>query len=172
MRKHSPMTCVYCGHPATTYDHVIPRCLLEKPFPLNLPTVPSCQPCNEAYSRDEQYFLAVMAQAGCASSLQSKIEDGGVVDRMLQRERSAGLNAHFLKNMGMAEDGRVFITPDEARIANITQKVAFGLYYHRYTPQVIPSLEAFLALKPIHASDRDNFIVTMAHTERLRPRPW
>ncbi|WP_143002966.1 hypothetical protein [Nitrosospira sp. Nsp1] len=114
--------------------------------------------------------MAVMAQASCAPSLQSKVEDGGVVDRMLQR--SGGLDAHFLENMGVAKNSRVFVIPDEIRIANIVQKVAFGLYCHRYTPKTIPSLNAFLALKPIHDSDRGNFIFMMAHTERFRPRPW
>jgi len=164
------LNCAYCGKQATTKDHVIPRCLLEKPFPSNLPTVPSCRPCNEAYSRDEQYFLALMAQAGFVPSLQRKVERGGSVDRML--ERSLGLDAHFIDSMVVADDGRVAITPNETRIANITRKTAFGLYCHRYRPLVIPPVEQFLALKPVHDLDSTNFIFAMAHNERFRPRPW
>lgn len=164
------LRCVYCGKPATTKDHVIPRCLLEKPFPPNLPTVPSCKPCNEAYSRDEQYFLALMAQAGFVPSLQQKVEEGGSVDRML--ERSAGLDAHFIDSLVVTGDGQVTITPDETRIANVTRKAAFGLYCHRYMPLAIPPVDQFLALKPVHDLDSTNFIFVMAHNERLRPRPW
>jgi hypothetical protein len=166
----SPLSCVYCGKQATTKDHVIPRCLLEKPFPPNIPTVPSCRPCNEAYSRDEQYFLAVMAQAGSVPSLQQKVEIGGSVDRML--ERSAGLDAHFIDSMVVTDDGRVAITPDESRVANVTRKMAFGLYCHRYLPLAIPPVDQFLGLKPVHDLDSTNFIFVMAHNERFRPRPW
>jgi hypothetical protein len=164
------LSCVYCGRPATTKDHVIPRCLLERPYPPNIPTVPSCRTCNEGYSADEEYFLAVMAQSGFVPSLMQKVEEGGVVDRML--ERSAGLDAHFAASMNVGDDGRIFIIPDESRVARITRKVAFGLYCHRYTPNVIPPLNDFLVLKPVHDIDNTNFIFVMAHNERFKPRPW
>ena len=42
-----PQLCVYCWkNPATTDDHVIPRCLFIPPLPSNMPTVPACQECN------------------------------------------------------------------------------------------------------------------------------
>jgi hypothetical protein len=164
------LSCVYCGRLATTKDHVIPRCLLEKPFPPNLPTVPSCRPCNEAYSKDEEYFLAIMALSSFVPSLIDKVEKGGIVYRML--ERSAGLDAHFTSAMNVRADGHVFIVPDETRIARITQKIAFGLYCHRYAPKTIPAISNFLALKPVHDPDSNNFIVVMAHNEKFRPRPW
>jgi hypothetical protein len=164
------LSCVYCGKQATTKDHVIPRCLLEKPFPPNLPTVPSCRTCNEGYSEDEAYFLAVLAQTGFVASLRQKMDEGGSVDRML--ERSPGLDALFAQSMAVSEDGRVVIQPDESRIGRITRKVAFGLYCHRYTPRTIPPIDEFLALKPMHNLDNMNFIVMMAHNERFRPRRW
>jgi hypothetical protein len=98
------------------------------------------------------------------------VKEGGIVDRML--ERSVGLDTHFARSMKVSEDGRVFITPDESRIASVTRKVAFGLYCHRYTPEVIPTLNDFLALKPVHDLDNTNFIFVMAHNERFRARPW
>jgi hypothetical protein len=164
------LSCVYCPQEATTRDHVIPRCLLERPYPPNLPTVPSCKQCNEGFSGDEEYFLAVMAQTGFEPSLMSKVGEGGVVDRMLTR--SAGLDAHFVESSHVAEDGRVFIVPDETRIANVARKVAFGLFCHRYTPDVLPDLHDFLALKPVHNLDNSNFIFVMIHNERFRPRRW
>ncbi len=166
----APLSCVYCGRKATTSDHVIPRCLLEKPYPPNLLTVPSCRDCNAGFSQDEEYFLAVMAQSGFVPTLMSKVDEGGVVDRMLQK--STGLDVHFENSMRFAEDGRVFITPDETRIANITRKVAFGLYFHRYTPKAAPSLDDFFAIKSIHNLDNTNFIVAMTHTDKFQPRRW
>ena len=31
--------CIHCGAPAETRDHVPSRCLLERPYPENLPAV-------------------------------------------------------------------------------------------------------------------------------------
>jgi hypothetical protein len=128
--------CVYCGAEATTVDHVIARCLLEKPYPPNLKTLPSCRPCNEAYAKDEEYFLAVLAQSGCAPSLESKVAEGGVVDRMLTRHPA--LDQHFQDIMKVSEDGKVYICPDEGRIGKVALKAAFGLFIHRYKPYSSP----------------------------------
>lgn len=45
--KHLPK-CTYCNEPATTRDHVPPRCLL----PFNEKTVPACRRCNSGILRD------------------------------------------------------------------------------------------------------------------------
>lgn len=151
---------------------MIPRCLLEKPHlpNINIPTVPSCRACNEGFPKDEEYFLTVTPLAGFAPSLKRKVDKDGVVDRMLQR--GVGLDAHFAESIRVAEDGRVFITPDERRIANVTRKTAFGLYCHRYTPKTPPAMDSLLALKPVHGLDNTNFIVAMAHTEKFQRRRW
>ncbi|MCC6486910.1 MAG: hypothetical protein IT364_05360 [Candidatus Hydrogenedentes bacterium] len=164
------LKCVYCAEVATTNDHVIARCLLEKPYPPDLKTVPSCRACNAAYKADEEYLLAIMAQAGFVPSLMSKVEKDGIVDRMLQG--SSGLDARIINSLRVADDGRVYMTPEEVRIANVARKVAFGLYCHRYTPKKLPSLADFFALEPLHNEDDKNFIVVLAHTERFQPRRW
>ena len=130
----------------------MPRCLLEKPYPPNLLTIPSCRECNTGFKQDEEYFLAVMAQSGLVSTLTSKVDENRVVDRMLQQ--SPGLDSLIIDALHVAEDGRsVYITPNEVRLANVTRKVAFGLYCCRYTPKTLPSLDDFFALKPIHGGD-------------------
>jgi hypothetical protein len=164
------LSCVYCGEEATTSDHVIPRCLLEKPYPSNLPTVPSCADCNNGYSKDEEYFLAAMAQSGSVPSLLKKVEEGGVVDRMLSR--SIGLYFSFLPASHVNNDGRIYITPDVQRMANVAQKIAFGLFITRYRPRVTPPRDSFFALKPMHDQDTSNLIMAMAHTEKFTPRRW
>jgi hypothetical protein len=166
----SPRTCLYCGAPGPEKDHVIPRCLLEKPYPRNLLTVASCARCNRSYSKDEEYFLAIMAQTGFVSSLRDKVSQGGVVDRMLHR--SAGLEQLFLNSLSVADGGGVAMIPDEVRIANVTRKIAFGLFWHRYKPRTRPDLVDFLALKPLHAMDENNFMLMLAHNERFAPKRW
>ena len=110
--------CSYCLREATTKDHVVPRCLLEKPYPPNLLTIPSCCECNTGFKQDEEYFLAVMAQSGFAPTLMSKVDENRAVDRMLQK--SPGLDTLIQGSLHAAEDGRVYITPDEVRIAKVS----------------------------------------------------
>ena len=164
------MRCSYCFGEATTRDHVIARCLLEKPYPPNLLTIPSCRECNSRFKRDEEYFLAVMATSGFVPTLVSKVDTDGVVDRMLWK--SPGLDSLLQRSLDVTARGDVYITPDEIRIANVARKVAFGLYSHRYSPAIQPHLDHFFALKPIHDRDNGNFIAAMAHTEKFRPRRW
>ena len=81
--------CSYCPRKATATDHVVPRWLLEKPYPPDLLIIPSCSECNRGFKHDEEYFLATMAQSGFAPTLMSKVDEGGVVDRILQKSLAA-----------------------------------------------------------------------------------
>ncbi len=148
----------------------MPRCLLEKPYPVNLLTIPSCYECNASFKHDEEYFLAVMAQSGSAPTLMSKVEENRAVDRMLQK--SPGLDSLIQGSLRATEDGRMYITPNQVRISKVARKVAFGLYRHRYAPKTLPSMGDFFALKSMHERDDNNFIVVMAHTEKFQPRRW
>lgn len=170
MRKKKTKACVYCGSAAGSVDHVIARCLLEKPYPTNLLTVPACEECNRDYGSDEEYFLALMAQTGFVPTLMEKVDESGSVDRMLQH--SEGLDTHFQEAMSVDETGRVRIKPNESRVAKVARKVAFGLFLHRYKPRRLPKLQDFFVVKPMHDRDPENFIVALAYTERFQPRRW
>ena len=52
--------CTYCGGEPETRDHVPSKILLDKPFPENLPVVPSCDKCNHDFSKDEEYFACLI----------------------------------------------------------------------------------------------------------------
>ena len=49
--------CIFCSSVADTREHIIPRCFLNKPYPNNLPTLPSCRKCNNSFSLDEEYVM-------------------------------------------------------------------------------------------------------------------
>jgi len=97
------LSCVYCEsrpHQRTRHGQVS----AGKTFSAHLPTVPSCRPCNEAYSKDEEYFLAVIAQSGFVPSLPEKIK------RRRARRPHAGTKRRArcaLRSVDdVAEDGR------------------------------------------------------------------
>jgi hypothetical protein len=60
-RSKPNRTCVYCGEPATTKDHVPPRGLFLDPPPRNLITVPACLRCNNSASTDDELFRIVVS---------------------------------------------------------------------------------------------------------------
>jgi hypothetical protein len=61
--------CLHCGRSLldahVSRDHVPSKALLKEPYPENLSNVPVCKPCNESFSRDEEYFVALL---GCVLS--------------------------------------------------------------------------------------------------------
>lgn len=123
--------CVYCGALATTRDHVPPRLLLERPFPPNLRTVPSCLDCNRGASKDEEYFLALIAYASSSPHLAAKLEPGGTIDRAFTR--SPKLEMRYLEAMGVDEEtGKPYINAQLPRVETVVKKIAIGLFAIRY----------------------------------------
>lgn len=169
MNKQS---CIYCGSKATTRDHVPPRLLLERPFPKNLHTVPSCLDCNRGASKDEEYFLALIAQVSQSPNITAKLEPGGTLDRAFTR--SPALEQRFLDAIGIDENtGQPFIHPELPRVARIVKKIALGLFELKY--KWSPPLEAahFANLFPSETQDArplPYFLATF--TERFNPKRW
>lgn len=74
-RQHTLRPCTYCGKLAhLTSDHVPPRCLF--PPGTRLVTVPVCLACNNAASKDDEYFRAAVA-------LRIEVENNPVVNELL-----------------------------------------------------------------------------------------
>jgi hypothetical protein len=129
-RKGVDQFCLYCGRPADTREHVPPKALLEKPWPIDLRTVPACGPCNRSWSLDEEYLAVVLAHVGDVPHHAAKIEDGGTVDRALQS--SPNLEDRIIRSLSVNADGRVLFRPEIERIAAVVEKVAFGLHALKY----------------------------------------
>ena len=70
--------CVFCGGVADTTDHTPPKCLLERPYPADLMTVPACENCNSGFSRDEAFLKAVLAHVSFEEDLIQSKRDGDV----------------------------------------------------------------------------------------------
>jgi len=59
--------CVHCAGGTETRDHCPSRMLLDKPYPENLPFLPSCTSCNRGFSLDEEYFACLVECARTGS---------------------------------------------------------------------------------------------------------
>lgn len=58
--RKTNMTCVFCASHAQTREHTPSKVFLSKPYPEDLPVVPSCRECNNAFSSDELYMFIVL----------------------------------------------------------------------------------------------------------------
>ncbi|MFC9540758.1 hypothetical protein ACFTQ7_12830 [Lysinibacillus sp. NPDC056959] len=52
-RKNRYTECIYCSKESHTREHVPSKVFLQKPFPDDLPTLPACYECNNAFSKKE-----------------------------------------------------------------------------------------------------------------------
>lgn len=120
------MRCVYCGKDAgETKDHVPPKCLLPKPFPANLLTVPSCITCNGGLSKDEEYFRLMIVGLMCHTPEADLLFDGPVSRSM---DRNAKMEDLMFGSLRPA-DTAVILDVDYPRIFRVAEKIARGLEF-------------------------------------------
>lgn len=136
-------SCYYCGKPATSVEHVPPKCLFPAQkdvaggdYRTNLITVPSCTEHNLGKSKDDEFLMlcltAVVGNNGLAFlQTQTKIR------RALERTDARLLHAAMPKRREAT-----LVTPDGSRFpilvgtANLPrlycalEHVARGLHYH------------------------------------------
>lgn len=114
--------CIYCGGFADTRDHVPSKCLLEQPFPDNLPVVGCCYSCNQDFSKDEQYFVCLIESALCGSTDPEKIKRPSVA-RIMQTSPKL---RQRIENSKIEVDGQIAFIPEIERINNVLLKLARG----------------------------------------------
>ena len=114
--------CIYCGGTAETRDHVPSRCLLEKPYPTNLPVVGCCDTCNQSFSLDEEYLVCLVESVLCGSTDPDDIKRPSVARKM---RKSPALRAR-IEQSRTVQDGQDAFVPEWDRIANVMLKLARG----------------------------------------------
>jgi len=144
--------CIYCAQgPATTLDHVVPRCLFGTPPSPNLVTVPACDGCNGRKSTDDTFLRDYLTAdlAGNDHPTAAAIFDSKV-KRSIKRNQSelanvvrrGPMNRLSLRTpAGLYMGEAVEVPLPDGRIASILFQMARGLYFDsRKTalPQEIP----------------------------------
>lgn len=158
--------CVHCGSLAITRDHIIADTILERPLPVNALTVPSCLGCNGRFSKDEQYFTAVLGMIGHTPAIERRIEEGADIYRTL--ERCSKLDDRLVSSvLYLPELGAPPILQiEEDRLASLFRKMAFGLFLATYRPKTVPRLGAFKPLRLREAGSLQRSNVTQAFCQR------
>jgi hypothetical protein len=165
------MYCFYCGGKKQSMDHTPSKNLLEKPYPDNLLTIPSCKKCNGSFSEDEEYFLNVLVEISTNPKLLSKKSEGGKIYKA--RERSKGLRKLIQDSLVQGDDGMIYFNSDTNRIKRVIEKNAFGLYFHKY--KRLAKLDSFncSGFYPFNVREtRPAKIFMLTYTERFRLKKW
>jgi hypothetical protein len=154
--------CAYCGGVADTRDHAPPRCLLRRPLPACILTVPACVHCNAGSSFHENVFKAILCMTSHQPELIAERQSGGRVDRALARDR----RLRDLIHSCLTSDGRCDLTAEAlACVDRVLKKTVQGLFFGLY--------EQFLPADQVNsiiiASQID--VTPEQLVERVRPTP-
>lgn len=115
--------CTYCGeNEPTTRDHVPSRVLLDKPYPDNLPVVPSCRKCNESFSMDEEYFVCLLECSRKGTTEIAEIGREKVKNILIRKEK---LHERLISSM-LKKDSDIFFEIESKRFTNVILKLARG----------------------------------------------
>lgn len=171
MAVRSKNHCIYCGQFADTKDHVPLKCLFEKPYPPNLLTVPSCQLCNQSFSKDEEYFINILSEIATNRTLRQKLEVGGSIYNARIRRPKLGERIDRSKTEG--ENKIIYITPEFERLALIVEKISRGLYMIKYKKGSPVHTFNCIGIYPFNIEDQrpaDIFLLT--YSEKFKSKRW
>ncbi len=131
--------CVYCGSQENlTAEHAPPRAIFLTPRPSDLITVPACEACNRAGSKDAEYFKTCVClnRDGKASATVQALKP--TVFKALNRTEAERFARALLGNLEKAKDGFV-LNVDMKRIHAVIEQTVRCLYLHE-TGERIPQV--------------------------------
>lgn len=154
--------CVYCAGLADTNDHAPPRCLLRKPLPANLITLPACRKCNSGFSFDENVVRSILTLVSTHPTLIEEQQPGGRLRRALDRDPKL----RALVDRSRQGDGNYALTPEvRSSFEGVFQKTVQGLYYGLYE-RLVPAQDVQLLRIENHRLISPNDLII-----ELRPSP-
>jgi hypothetical protein len=114
--------CVHCGNETDTRDHVPSKVFLDEPYPENLPVIFSCDRCNNALSKNEDYVACLIECVKMGSVNWEEMERqkiGGVL------KHSPALTTRLANTIGKTKTTDVF-NIEKHRISTVLLKLARG----------------------------------------------
>ena len=138
--------CVFCGFKPNTRDHVPSKVLLDEPYPINLPVVPSCDKCNNSFSIDEPYLACFVECASCDSfDLEQLTRDK--IRKILSEKLN--LKNDLINCRKTSFNNDVWWQPDEIRVENVLLKLAKGHVAYEYS-EIMVDKSSSLIFKAIN----------------------
>lgn len=114
---------MFCGKAPGTADHCPSKVLLDKPYPLNLPTVTACAKCNRSFSLDEEFVACLIECVSCCS-VDPECLSRKSIGKILTR--SPKLAAKIQALLAHAVDGPRLWEESLERVKRVVLKLARG----------------------------------------------
>ncbi len=135
--------CVYCGKFRTiTDDHIPPKNIFSKPRrPNNLITVPCCNICNGAASKDDEYFWITLSIREDVSDNIDVKNNKSKIDRALNNPKKIGFRkkiyssinySDVFSNSGLFIGQKPTMGVELDRLTKVTKRIIHGLYYYHF----------------------------------------
>ena len=128
--------CYLCGHPATTNDHIPPKCIYPEPKPSNLITVPACVSCNSATKLDDEYFRWLVATGSPGSQEARALVKGPIVRGFRKRPALLYSVMKYADRLSVSTPAGIFVGTqpvfqfDRPRVQVVINKIVRGLYHY------------------------------------------
>lgn len=150
--------CVYCGRVFAnlTKDHIPPKLLFAKPRPSNLITVPSCQECNSAFQKDDEYFQVIAHTRWDTGSHPELSNKDRLISSLNRRERTkfkkSIVGDMFMANLftpsGLYVGTKPAMNIDPVRLNRVASRVIQGLFYRLKGFRLADGYEATASVDP------------------------
>ncbi len=127
--------CIHCGEGLhlgnSSRDHVPTRALLDRPHPDNLPTIDVCRECNNSFSKDENYRVALIACV-ITGSVELNRREFSVASGILARsvELAARIERASRVQLTLWGDAEVQWSAELDRVESVVVKNARGHAFH------------------------------------------
>lgn len=138
--------CVYCGKRGPlSRDHVPPANLFSTPRPSNLITVPCCDACNNAASRDDEYFRLAITAGIDPTKFPNEFDLSIQAIRKLGTPQKLGLAKTMFNSFakeplytpaGLYQGEAGSLNVDKARIRRVLDRVVRGLFFHHLSKRL------------------------------------
>ena len=123
--------CIHCcdgiDPEKTTKEHIPSKCLLKEPYPEELMVMKACQKCNASFSRDEEYFSALLAAVLAGSTDPAKQKTPKDSRRFAKQPAlRARIEKSKIVTRTLFGETEIVFMPELGRIENVVVKNARG----------------------------------------------
>lgn len=137
--------CYWCGAPATSREHVPPKCLfperkdfndlIQKDFRKYLITVPSCDVHNLRKSNDDEYLMICVASR-TGNNVEAYFQAYTKVRRARERNPSIiDVESEEIIETANAQFPVQWVNVDTLRLSHSFEAIARALYFHEFGAQ-------------------------------------
>jgi hypothetical protein len=135
-KRFSKIDCVYCGNISNDKDHIPPKNLFAERK--ELITVPSCNTCNQGFSKDDEYFRLVLTINENVETNEEAQNVLNKVHRSFAKPKKQGFVNSIAKNTKIVprySASGLFLgyAPtfefSQVRLNNVARRIAIGLYF-------------------------------------------